>query len=216
MRRFLEVFPWAVAAGCWGLAAVMWGRLPEVVPVHWDLYGAPDRWGGRAEAALVLPAVLTGTLLLLEAAPRWTKTDLSQMRGAWAAFRSALALALAGIHGAALGLYPVGTAAPALIGALFMVLGAVMGKIRPNPVFGIRTPWTLTSKRAWLQTHRLGGFGFLGVGFAAVIGGLAAPEIGLGIILAGTVALTVGLFLRSWQVWAADPDRQPPAGTTRV
>ena len=207
MLKVLAVLPWAVAAGCWALAAAMWGRLPEVVPVHWDLYGAPDRWGGRAEAALVLPAVLTATLLLLEAAPRWSRSDFSQMRGVWAGFRLAVALTLAGVYGAALGLYPVGTAAPALIGGLFMAIGAAMGKIRPNPIFGVRTPWTLSSKRAWTQTHRLGGFGFLGLGLATAAGGLVAPEIGLGVMLVGTLILTVGLVAWSWRVWSLDPER---------
>jgi uncharacterized membrane protein len=38
-----------------------------------------------------------------------------------------------------------------------MVIGNVMGKLRPNHVVGFRIPWTLANERVWDQTHRFGG-----------------------------------------------------------
>ena len=40
----------------------------------------------------------------------------------------------------------VWTVIPVLIGGMFIVLGSVMGKIRPNWFVGIRTPWALSSE----------------------------------------------------------------------
>jgi len=38
-----------------------------------------------------------------------------------------------------------------------IVLGNLMGKLRPNYFVGVRTPWTLESTEVWAKTHRLAG-----------------------------------------------------------
>ena len=35
---------------------------------------------------------------------------------------------------------------PILVGGLLVVVGNLLGKVRPNWFVGINTPWTLTSK----------------------------------------------------------------------
>ena len=45
---------------------------------------------------------------------------------------------------------------------LFIIIGNVMGRIRPTFFVGIRTPWTLADDEVWRKTHRLAaplGFG---------------------------------------------------------
>lgn len=51
-----------------------------------------------------------------------------------------------------------------LVDGLFLVIGNVMGKLRPNYTVGIRTPWTLANDRVWDQTHRFGGKTFVFAG----------------------------------------------------
>ena len=58
------------------------------------------------------------------------------------------------------------------IAVLFVVLGALLGRIRRNGVLGIRTPWTLKDEGVWNRTHRftgrltvLGGVALAGVAF---------------------------------------------------
>lgn len=45
----------------------------------------------------------------------------------------------------------------ALVGALFIAMGNMFGKIRPNYTLGIRTPWTLADAQVWDKTHRFAG-----------------------------------------------------------
>ena len=40
---------------------------------------------------------------------------------------------------------------------LFLVIGNLFGKIRPNYFLGLRTPWTLDNEEVWRKTHRLAG-----------------------------------------------------------
>ena len=53
------------------------------------------------------------------------------------------------------------------IGRLFIVLGNVLGKVRSNFMFGVRTPWTLASDPRWNKTHRLVGRLFVLLGWGS-------------------------------------------------
>ena len=56
-----------------------------------------------------------------------------------------------------------------LTGALFVVLGNYMAKVRRNFFIGIRTPWTLADEDVWYRTHRLGGRVFVAAGIALMM-----------------------------------------------
>ena len=98
-------------------------------------------------------------------------------------------------------------ALPVLIGALIVVLGAFMGKVRPNWFIGIRTPWTLSSRRSWQRTHRLGGLLYVAGGFAMVISALGSPRGAIAAILLGVLVPSAIAVVYSWWVWRSDPDR---------
>lgn len=53
-----------------------------------------------------------------------------------------------------------------LVGLLLIAIGAVLDRLRPNWFFGIRTPWTMSSDRAWTSTHRAGRWVFIVMGEA--------------------------------------------------
>lgn len=99
------------------------------------------------------------------------------------------------------------------IGILFMVIGNRMGTVRANYMFGIRTPWTLTSDLAWDKTHRLMGRLFFVSGLVLVLLSLfGRPEVVLAamLVLIGLI-LVVG-FAYSYRVWKTDPDKRVNGG----
>ena len=59
----------------WIGAVVAWSTLPESFPIHFDLRGRPDSWarrdGGGLVLWLLLPALATGTSILLRLVTRW-------------------------------------------------------------------------------------------------------------------------------------------------
>ena len=81
---------------------------------------------------------------------------------------------------------------------------------------GVRTPWTLTSKLAWTRTHRATGFAFVAVGIVTLLAGMVSPTAGFVSLLVGALGTTAFSFVYSHHVWAHDPDRQSPGGTTPV
>ena len=108
---------------------------------------------------------------------------------------------------------PVQTVAPILIGALFFVLGFVSRRLRPNWFVGIRTPWTLMSRRSWTKTHEAAQWVFMIAGMGSMAGGLLTSSK---VLVASVVFLAVGvltLVVYSYLLWRDDPERISPASS---
>ena len=201
--------------------ALAWPNAPDRFPMHWNLHGEVDRWGGRFEGLFVLPLIALATSLLLRFLPRVDpgRANYDNFAGAWATMRVTVAAILTVVYGivqvAARGrAIEVRTVMPLAIGALFVVLGNLLGKLRPNWFFGIRTPWTLSSAESWNRTHRAGGWVFIGLGLLMIVSGLLAPGRSILIVVALVLLATFGLAVYSYVVWRRDPDKVPPAGRT--
>ena len=100
-----------------------------------------------------------------------------------------------------------------LTGGLFVVLGNLLGKVRPNWFVGIRTPWTLSSKLAWDRTHRAGGWVFVLLGVLTMATAVLHAGWALRVLGVAGVASLLGLVVYSYVLWRRDPEKTPPAGT---
>jgi uncharacterized membrane protein len=141
--------------------AWMLPQVPNSIPVHWDMAGHADRMGNRIEL-FVTPVLMAVLLALWPVLPAISpqRYGIGRFREVWwfvclailAAMASmqVLLLAVASGHGV-----DMARAVPAGLAVLFVLLGNVMGKVKPNFWLGIRTPWTLASERVWYATHRL-------------------------------------------------------------
>ena len=105
---------------------------------------------------------------------------------------------------------------PVLVGGLLVVLGNLLGKVRPNWFVGIKTPWTLSSRRSWVKTHRMAGWTFVLLGLAFVCLGLANPAWALPALVAATVGSLLWLVVYSYLVWRSDPERGPETDAPEV
>jgi len=212
----------AVLLAMFVLAIGSWTTAPEQIPVHWNAAGEVDRYGGKFEGLLAMPLIATGMYLLLRFVPR-----IDPGRANYALFANTYVLIRVGVLIVIALLYGVlhlsirgrevnmNTVVPMLIGGLFILIGASMGKIRPNWFIGIRTPWTLSSKTAWVRTHRLGGWLFILLGLVLmVLMPLAEPRLAFPVVAVAAAAIALWSMVYSYIVWRSDPDKVPPAGTT--
>lgn len=173
MRRLLQPLLVFLALSATALA---WARLPERMPMHWNIAGEVDRYGSRAEGALLLPLVMVATWAMMRVLPRIDprRASYAKMAGTYDLVITIVLASLLVLHvtilAVALG-YPVdvSTVAPLVVGAVFMVIGNVLPRARPNWWFGIRTPWTLSNDRVWARTHRVGGYAMLAAGLGMVM-----------------------------------------------
>jgi len=201
-------------------AIAVWPTAPARIPVHWNFDGSVDGYGGKIEGLLGIPLLALAIYLLTRCLPRIDpgRANYARFGGAYTAIRVSLVVLMAVLYGVILSSvlnHPIDVSrvVPVAVGALFVLIGSVLGKVRPNWFVGIRTPWTMSSKISWVRTHRLGGWLFIALGmlFAAT----GAFKLGsFGVVVIGAVFAVVAiLFVYSYVVWKADPEKQPPAGT---
>ncbi len=159
--RFAWIFVAVVTVA--GLAALLiWPGGP--VAIHFNIHGEADGYARPAIGFMVLPVVMALAAAISEfTMVRVTsKSDVARSRKSIVASlygtMTLLVLVQFIIIATAFGHeLPIVTYIAVAIGLLFVVLGNYMPKSRPNPLFGIRTPWTLASEQAWIKTHRFSG-----------------------------------------------------------
>lgn len=217
--RRLVAFSGVVVAAMTVAGLVAWLQLPAgaQVPIHWGPTGEVDGYADKTLGLFLLPLIVAGLTALFVAIPRIEprRANLERSSTAYAAIWIASFLLLGGLQllvvGVALGatvdvtrLMLIGT------GAMLIVIGAYLPRVRPNYMVGIRTPWTLTSDLSWRRTHRLGGRLFiLGGGLLIAMGVVGTgPTSLLAILIGWVVLLVVIVFAYSYRVWTTDPDRR--------
>lgn len=182
--------------------------------MHFDAAGQVDRWGGRAEAALLIlgmAGLSAVASVLLQRDKRLQAPQADRARNAVLTVTSLVALLNAAqgfglIHGTLEGPQTV-------MGLLWLILamvGAMIGKIAPNAFVGVRTPWTRASRLAWDKANRLAGRLFF---WSGVVGAASAPftpqPLGLRISTTAILLIAALCVFESWRVWRDDPERRP-------
>jgi uncharacterized membrane protein len=213
-----ELPQWLLLWAMFGLAALAWDDAPDALPVHWNLAGEADRFSGKAEGLLALPVIALVTYLLLLLAPRLVAARPDQLGSLYTGIRFGILVMLAALYVLILlsirGVpIDMTRAATMLVGGLLVGVGSVMGRMRPNAVMGVRTPWTLSSEAAWVASQRLGGWLFIAIGTLLVLGGLTGAQwlmvAGIGVLVVGTAVL---IWYGYW-ICRSDPNRLPPGQT---
>ena len=181
MRKWIPLLIVAVAVIA---SAIVYPRLPEMMPTHWrGMDPQPDGWSSRAFGAWITPVILLGMWALLRILPAIDPrgSNYAKFGDAFEGIIVSIMLFMLVMHivilRAALG-YPVAMerVVPVGLGVLFVVIGNLLPRARPNWFVGIRTPWTLSSDRVWEKTHRFGGRVFVAGGMVIVLASLAMPQ----------------------------------------
>ena len=142
---------------------VLWNRLPEQVPFHWNAAGEIDGWASKPVAVFVpsaamlalqwLCVLVTSTDPKKQNHPEKVKVLVLWLIPIITVFISAL------MYVSALGVsVRVETLMPILLGLVFVAIGNYMPKCKQNYTIGIKIPWTLASEENWNRTHRFAGW----------------------------------------------------------
>lgn len=181
-----------LAALAFGYSLYLYPRMPDRVPIHWNMYGQADGWGSKGSSLWFVPTMMLGMILLTLVLPklspknyeidRFGKTYYWIMNLVSALFAVMHVIIVQASKG---GHFEMQKLILAAIFGFFAAMGNVLGTVRRNYFVGIRTPWTLASEKVWEATHRqaawLWFFGGL-IGCLASILGLSFP-IGMAFLL---------------------------------
>lgn len=153
------------------MSAISWNFLPAIVPSHWNYAGQIDGWLPKSTAI----ALWTGLILLLALSfaifPKFDphKEKYQLFRHEWQIMQAGILLFFCYLQGVTF-LVAIAPQIPLLpwlffgMGALFVMLGNYLPKIRQNYFIGLKFPWTLADEENWNKTHRFGSWCFVGLG----------------------------------------------------
>lgn len=186
------------------------------IPIHFNLAGEADGWAPRQQVAWMVAALAVVAAVALGGCALYAHraADAARRRSLRAGQLVSL-LALAGCT--AMIALPLFTAAPpsqgvnmALMSVLFLAVGAFLGRVGPNVLVGVRTPWSYKSKLAWERSNRLAGRLYFWLGLIGLIAAPIAPQpLGFSLMIAAVLIAAAWAVFESWRVWRTDPHRQP-------
>ena len=205
-----------------GMAAYAWPSAPDHIPVHWNVHGEIDRYGSRFEGLALMPLVGLFVYLVLRflplADPR--RANYADFATAYDVIRHGALVILAVIEGVTIAIVrgaavDMALVLATLVGAFFVVVGALMPTIRPNWFFGLRTPWTLSSDLAWARALRVAGWVFIAAGLAIALAGWLRTAAALIAVAAIVVAGLLAATWVSYVAWRDDPKRAAREGEAK-
>ena len=178
---------------------ILYDKLPDRFPVHFNANGEPDGYAGRLFGVLGMPLILAAVNLPVHFALRTDpkKQNMSpalKLVSYW--FAPVISIVMNGVILAyAMGAkISITTVVLLFLGILFIVIGNYLPKTKQAYTMGIRLPWTLASEENWNRTHRLAGFLWVIGGAATVLLALLRVMsiwVPLGILLVMSIVPTV-------------------------
>ena len=183
--------------------------MPDVVPVHFDIYGVADRWGSKYEN-LLMPGCMAAMIALwfgVDAGFRKTikqsddekaiaeaKANIKVLNLTFTAVSvmftflnfSILYMCCSQIDGFVGQEIDIMKIVTILLGASFILLGNIMPKARNNSTVGFRLPWTRFNDVTWQKCNRVAGIVMVLSGALSIVAGL---------VFDGMLSITIMLFI---------------------
>ena len=194
-----------------GFSLWAYPHLPAQVATHFNLQGEPNGWSSRLMAVALVPVIGIFMAFMFTFLPRIDpkKANYAKFGTTWWTVANAALILLALVHVAVLGkamgwAVDISRIVGLGVGGMFILIGNLMTRIRPNWFMGIRTPWTLSSDTVWRKTHRFGGVAFVIAGVCIAATGLFGSDLALYAAIGSAVAAGLGSVVYSYVVWKGE------------
>lgn len=189
------------------ILAVLYSKLPDEVPTHWNIDGTVTYSGKGTLWMLALMGIVFAILfdVMPKIDPR--KENYKRFNKYYDGFCVGMIGFLDIMFAIVLsesfmpGKISVSKVVMILVGLLFIFLGNILPKIKNNFYMGIKTPWTLSNTDVWNKTNRLGGKLMFILGIIILGCGFWIKEqIAFWILMVGIV-ITTGVPMVMSYVW---------------
>ena len=219
-----RVLSWVLLFLCFApilIAVIGVQFLPDQIPVHYNAAGEIDRWGSKYEQLVIGVAFsASGWILWLVSKFSHCFADTAEeLAKAKANAKIVLATGIAvqllmsalqvmfviGAYteaqsGAAEAVMPIYKVMGIGVGLLYIVLGNIMPKAKPNNLVGMRTIWSYVSEEAWQKSQRAGGIAFAAAGVACIVLTLLLHGFVIfWVIMGTTAAAAIASVYLSWK-----------------
>ena len=155
---------------------ILWNRLPEQMPTHWNASGEVDGWSSKVFAVFGLPGLMLAfqwLCVLGTGADPKKKNHPEKILHLVLWIIPALTIFLSVMtYAVALGKeVQMEVVMPVIVGLILAIAGNYLPKCKQNYTIGIKIPWTLNSEENWNRTHRFAGRLWLVCGIVLMLTG---------------------------------------------
>ena len=157
---------------------ILWSRLPEQFPIHFNAAGEVDGWSSKAFGVFGLPLILVAFQWLcglgsLKMDPKAENLE-GKVFGLVLWIIPVMSVVLnALVYCTALGMdMNVQIILPLLVGLMLAIIGNWLPKCKQTYTLGIKLPWTLADETNWNRTHRFAGPIWVACGLLIMLCGL--------------------------------------------
>jgi uncharacterized membrane protein len=155
---------WIIFALTLIIAAISYAYMPDQIPIHFNVAGEIDNYGGK-NFIFLFPGIILFMILLAEftqnADPKKSSYNKFKKEYYLIFLLVSILMLLIELYTIAVSMnvkvFNISILMPAAIGLMFAVIGNSMPKFKQNFYAGIKTSWTLSDEEVWFKTHRFGG-----------------------------------------------------------
>lgn len=156
---------------------VVFNRLPDLIPMHWNVSGYVDAYYPKFPWAFSIPVLGMMIVFLMGALPKLDpkRENYDKFKSQYQFIKIFMLLFFAVIQFIILSIslgadfIRVDMIVKLLVGIMFIAFGNLLPKFKHNYFVGIRTPWTIANESVWLKSHRHGGYVWFATGFFLVM-----------------------------------------------
>lgn len=157
------------------LSFVIYDKLPEVVPIHFNYAGVPNNYVPKAVGAFGMPVLMAAinifTHFTLNNDPKKMNSPSAlKYLGKWIIPIGSVVLVPITLFISLGYKIPIEIIVPAIVGVIIVAFGNYLPKCKQNYTIGIKLPWTLNSEVNWNKTHHMAGYLWILGGICMIIG----------------------------------------------
>lgn len=207
-------YVWIIAIIPLIITMMLLPSMADTVPAHYGINGEVDRYDSKY-VMLIFPLIIIAVVVMRDVMPRWMPRDDEAQQANKQVINKMIVpivLVLSGLNLMTLWLayfrieniYTTSINVPQLIFAglslLFVVIGNLLPKTKPNHYVGIRMPWTVNYPDVWYKTHRFGGFVMTAWGVVGLAMALFVPDpiVAAYGVLGGTLTMITVIVVYSY------------------
>ena len=145
------------------IGLLLWNKLPERFPIHFNAAGEVDAWSSKAVGVFVMPLILVAVQWLCALGSLKMDPKAQNLEGKvfglvlWIIPVLSVFLHVL-VYCTALGMeMNVQIVVPVVMGLLLAIIGNWLPKCKQTYTLGIKLPWTLADEDNWNRTHRFAG-----------------------------------------------------------
>ncbi|WP_162297943.1 SdpI family protein [Halalkalibacillus sediminis] len=179
--------------------------LPEQVAIHWS-NGEADNFGNKNWATFLIPVIMVLSFFLMNLYVKSNDLKAQNQKNSPILMNAfnlyMIFLFMIHLMTIAFGLgveFSINMFVGLLVGSVSIGIANPMPKLKPNHIYGLRTPWTLKDERVWKKSNRFASKLLVIIGIIIIILTFIFPEhitpISLGLLIVVTVISIIHSYL---------------------